>query len=164
MEEDILTTLRNQIVEPTAYDFLASYMRVDLTDKRVFQLASYLLESTLLSYDLNRYLPSQLAAAALLIAERSIAHLSMESRIFHCTNYSEADIAPVARAVLAAKESLPENLRQLDRKYSRDIEGAVTDIALYPILNFRSSHSKIGVSGREHGCVGPTIESDYVKL
>jgi hypothetical protein len=136
MEEDIMKTLEYQINVPTAHDFLVCFLRVAHADKRTKQLSSYILDGTLLSYSLNQYLPSQLAAAAVFIAGRTIGRKSWSPTLLRYTNYCDEEIAPVARAVLEEKTRFSTELFQGDRldavlkKYTSTRYGAVANTVL----------------------------------
>ena len=64
MEEKILKALEYQITIPSAHAFLVRYLKAAHADKKIVQLACFVLDGTLQSYNLLHYLPSQLAAAA----------------------------------------------------------------------------------------------------
>lgn len=135
MERDILQALEFQIVVPTSHDFLSKYLAGSNADERTRQLSFYILDSTLLSYDLTiEYLPSQLAAAAFLIAERTVSQHSWRpcSGFQVVEQYNEAEIAPIARAVLAARNApLPQKCGHLEQKYSLPSYGTVSGTTLF---------------------------------
>jgi len=136
MEKDILKTLEHKITVPTARDFLECFLKAAHADKKTGQLACYVLDSTLLSYDLNQYLPSQLAAAAVFIARRTVGWDAWSQTLVRFTNYSEEDISSVARAVLAEKQFFSrvrnegELITGVNRKYSKARYGSVADTVL----------------------------------
>eukprot|EP01013_Petalomonas_cantuscygni_P012386 TRINITY_DN2619_c0_g2_i1.p1 TRINITY_DN2619_c0_g2~~TRINITY_DN2619_c0_g2_i1.p1 ORF type:complete len:462 (-),score=81.95 TRINITY_DN2619_c0_g2_i1:208-1593(-) len=71
LELRVLQVLRYDVVAVTAVDFLDAYTRglgSEMQDPRVLPFAYFLLEISLLSYDLCRMRPSMVAAAALLLA------------------------------------------------------------------------------------------------
>jgi len=126
MEEIVLKTLEYQITIPSAHAFLVRYLKAAHADKRIVQLSCYILDGTLQSYDLLHYLPSQLAAAAVLIARRCVGRNSWSPTLLRYAQYCEEDILPVARAVLAEKSSAStEELRAVNKKYSSSRYGEV---------------------------------------
>jgi len=126
MEETVLKTLEYQITIPSAHAFLVRYLKAAHADKRIVQLSCYVLDGTLQSYALLHYLPSQLAAAAVLIARRCVGRNSWSPTLLRYAQYCEEDILPVARAVLAEKSSVStEELRAVNKKYSSSRYGEV---------------------------------------
>merc|ERR1740124_737497 len=127
MEETVLKTLEYQITIPSAHAFLVRYLKAAHADKRIVQLSCYILDGTLQSYALLHYLPSQLAAAAVLIARRCVGRNSWSPTLLRYAQYCEEDILPVARAVLAEKKSSISTgeLRAVNKKYSSSRYGEV---------------------------------------
>lgn len=124
METAILKTLGYQVTVPSAHAFLARYLRAAHANKKMIHLACYLLEGTLLNYNLLQYLPSQLACAAVMIARKCVGRKVWSPTLLEYTEYREEDIVPVARAVLEAKASQPrtDDWRELNavrKKYAR---------------------------------------------
>jgi hypothetical protein len=132
MEENILKTLKYQITIPSAHAFLVRYLKAGHADKKMVQLSCYILDGTLQSYDLLKYMPSQLAAAAVFIARRNIGRNSWSPTLLAYANYCEEEIAPVARAVVQEKRNTSQELRAVTKKYSSSRYGNVaeTHIAL----------------------------------
>lgn len=131
MEETILKTLEYQITIPSAHAFLVRYLKAAHADKRIVQLSCYILDGTLQSYNLLHYLPSQLAAAAVFIARRTVGRNSWSPTLLRYAVYCEEDIIPVARAVLAEKGSSSMELRAVNKKYSSSRYGAVANTVLH---------------------------------
>ena len=130
MEETILKTLEYQITIPSAHAFLVRYLKAAHADKRIVQLSCYLLDGTLQSYNLLHYLPSQLAAAAVFIARRTVGRNSWSPTLLKYAQYKEEDIAPVARSVLAEKSSSAPELRAVNKKYTSNRYGGVANMVL----------------------------------
>jgi len=131
MEETVLKTLEYQITIPSAHAFLVRYLKAAHADKRIVQLSCYILDGTLQSYALLHYLPSQLAAAAVLIARRCVGRNSWSPTLLKYAQYLEEDILPVARAVLAEKSSVStEELRAVNKKYSSSRYGEVAKMEI----------------------------------
>jgi hypothetical protein len=130
MEETILRTLNYQITIPSAHAFLVRFLKAAHADKRIVQLSCYVLDGTLSSFPLLNYLPSQLAAAAVFIARRTIGRNSWSPTLLKYANYREEEIAPIARAVLAEKANTSPELRAVNKKYTSSRYGGVANIAL----------------------------------
>lgn len=118
MEDEILKTLDYRISFPTANTFLAVYLEVAgvSKNKRVVNIARFFLEGTLTSCALLKFLPSQLAAAAVKIA----CDFSEKKSNFDSLwpkGYDAETIAPVTAAILIEKNKTPENLKSVNEKY-----------------------------------------------
>src|SRR5210317_1130924 len=105
MEDIILKNLEYQITIPSAHAFLVRYLKAAHADKKMVQVSCYILDGTLQSYHMLQYLPSQLAAASILIARKVVGRNLWSPTLLKYTKYREEDIKSIARAVLAAKFS-----------------------------------------------------------
>ncbi len=130
MEEKILKTLEYQITIPSAHAFLVRYLKAAHADRKIVQLSCYILDGTLQSYNLLHYLPSQLAAAAVLIARKTVGRNAWSPTLLKYAAYCEEDILPVARAVLSEKSSAAQELRAVNKKYSSQRYGSVATTQL----------------------------------
>lgn len=130
MEEKILKALEYQITIPSAHAFLVRYLKAAHADKKIVQLACFVLDGTLQSYNLLHYLPSQLAAASVFIARRCVGRNSWSPTLLKYAEYCEEEVVPVARAVLAEKNSTSPELRAVSKKYTSNRYGGVANTAL----------------------------------
>ena len=130
MEEKILKTLEYQIMIPTARTFLVRYLKAGHADKKIVQLSCYIMDGTLQSYNLLRYLPSQLAAAAVFISRRFVGRNGWSPTLLNYSDYCEEEIIPVARAVLHTKNAAHPELKAVNKKYSSTRNGAVASTTL----------------------------------
>lgn len=130
MEEKVLKTLHYNITIPSAHAFLVRFLKAAHADKRIVQLSCYILDGTLQSYDLLHYLPSQLAAAAVFIARRTVGRNSWSPTLLKYAAYKEEDIVPIASAVLSDKANYSPELRAVNKKYTSSRYGGVANIAL----------------------------------
>lgn len=130
MEEKVLKTLEYQITIPSAHAFLVRYLKAAHADRKIVQLSCYILDGTLQSYNLLHYLPSQLAAAAVLIARKVVGRNAWSPTLLKYASYCEEDIMPVARAVLAEKSSASQELRAVNKKYSSSRYGGVAGMSI----------------------------------
>lgn len=112
METKILETLEFRVTIPSAYSFLVRTLQAGqhAINSKVGRLSCFILDCTLLSYSLLAYLPSQVAAAAVLIARRTVvtdgaAHPeeAWSPKLSKYTSYTEDQVIPVARAILKEK-------------------------------------------------------------
>jgi hypothetical protein len=130
MEETILKTLEYKITIPSAHAFLVRYLKAAHADRKIVQLSCYILDGTLQSYNLLHYLPSQLAAAAVLIARKTVGRNAWSPTLLKYASYCEEEITPVARAVLSEKSSAATELRAVNKKYSSQRYGSVASTSL----------------------------------
>mmetsp|Transcript_37090 Transcript_37090/g.42317 ORF Transcript_37090/g.42317 Transcript_37090/m.42317 type:complete len:349 (-) Transcript_37090:212-1258(-) len=125
MEYNILKSLEYRITIPTAHAFLVRYLKAAHADRSIVQISCYILDGTLQSYSLLQYLPSQLASAAIMIARRTIRRNPWSPTLLKYSSYTEEDITPIARVVLAEKSSASPSLRALRKKYTTSKYGYV---------------------------------------
>lgn len=130
MEEIILKKLEYQITIPSAHAFLVRYLKAAHADKKIVQLSCFILDGTLQSYNMLHYLPSQLAAAAVFIARRTVGRNAWSPTLLKYAQYREEDIKPVARAVLAEKSDSSPELRAVNKKYTSSRYGGVATIQI----------------------------------
>mmetsp|Transcript_34440 Transcript_34440/g.101222 ORF Transcript_34440/g.101222 Transcript_34440/m.101222 type:complete len:396 (-) Transcript_34440:78-1265(-) len=134
MEWAILTELEFKIFGPTAYTFISRFLKAANADKRTIQMASFLLDGTLQNYKLLQYLPSQLAAAAVMIARKTIMFTGTTTTwtpaLAHYTGYSEEEVMPVARAIVKAWSKRQEDCPAVEKKYSHVRYGSVALVTL----------------------------------
>lgn len=130
MEEIILKKLEYQITIPSAHAFLVRYLKAAHADKKIVQLSCFILDGTLQSYNMLHYLPSQLAAAAVFIARRTVGRNAWSPTLLKYAQYREEDIRPVARAVLAEKSDSSTELRAVNKKYTSSRYGGVATLQI----------------------------------
>lgn len=130
METEILKALQYNISVPSAHVFLVRYLKAGHADKKIVQLSCYILDSTLLTYSLLHYLPSQLAAAAVFIARRAVGRNGWSPTLLQYSDYCEEAIMPVARAVITAQNDLSRELKAVTKKYSSSRYGGVANTEL----------------------------------
>ena len=126
METIILTVLNYKVTIASSHAFLVRFLKAGHADKRMVQFACYILDGTLQNYHILEYLPSQLAAASVLIARRCIGRHSWSPTLLKYAEYSEEDVTPVARSILTMRASGgASELHAVNRKYSSNAYGAV---------------------------------------
>ena len=80
MEKDILLTLQFDLTAPSAYRFLERFRRVSSIvghEEKVFFFAQYLQEISLLDASLLKYKASEIAAASLILAAKSLKKVNV---------------------------------------------------------------------------------------
>ena len=115
----ILNKLNYQISIPSIYKFLVRFLNAGHSNKTLCYLASYILEESLLNYDMiKKYKPSQLAAAAILIGRKTIGRNAWSPTLLRYSDYREEDVVPIANDMLGAKKELCPQLRAIKKKYT----------------------------------------------
>mmetsp|Transcript_8785 Transcript_8785/g.18006 ORF Transcript_8785/g.18006 Transcript_8785/m.18006 type:complete len:358 (-) Transcript_8785:99-1172(-) len=130
MEETILKGLKYQITIPSAHAFLVRYLKAAHADKKMVQISCYFLDGTLQSYDLLRYLPSELAAASILLARRIVGRNVWSPTLLKYAQYREESVVPIAREILAEKSASNAELKAVTKKYNSNRYGAVASISM----------------------------------
>jgi len=135
MEEKILKTLEYQITIPSAHAFLVRILKAGHADKKIVQLSCYILDGTLQSYNLLHYLPSQLAAAAVYIARRTVGRNGWSPTLLKYAFYCEEEVIPIARAMLSEKSSANPELKAVNKKYTSHRYGGVASVEITSDFN-----------------------------
>ena len=99
MERDMLITMQFDVTAPSAYRFLERYRRLNsvvYANEKVFFLAQYLQEISLLDASLLSYNPSEIAASALILASKCLQKLHIWNReIEEASGYSYEHLQPI---------------------------------------------------------------------
>ncbi|XP_046377970.1 G2/mitotic-specific cyclin-B-like [Haliotis cracherodii] len=119
MERDILRSLEFSFGKPLCLHFLRRNSKAGQVDAMKHTLAKYLMELTIVEYDLVQYLPSQIAAAALCLSMKVLDSSQWNDTLSHYSTYSEKDLLPIqqklAHLVVKAENS---KLTAVRTKYS----------------------------------------------
>ncbi|KAJ8407760.1 hypothetical protein AAFF_G00268040 [Aldrovandia affinis] len=95
MEMSILRGLDYNLGRPTPIHFLRRASKVGNVDAKVHALAKYLMELTILCYDLVQCPPSLIAAAAFALSVKVLQCGDWTPILQHYTNYTEDSLVPV---------------------------------------------------------------------
>jgi len=103
-ERKVLDTLNFELTQPTAKSFLRRFIRAAEAHTRCVRthyLADYLCELTLLDYNFLTFLPSQVAASVVYLANYTMRpHINPWSQtLLHYTRYTPSELAPCIRAL-----------------------------------------------------------------
>ena len=118
MEQNILETLQYRVAAPTAREFLDRYLKAANASAEMTDMAYYLLDGSLQSYDLLEILPSQVAAAIVLISRNVSGLYPWSPTLLKYTEYSEGDAVTIAHAVLGARTSESFVVDAINEKYA----------------------------------------------
>ena len=109
MEEHLLGVLRFELTVPTPKTFLRRFTQAAMSsgqvDARLEHLASYATELSLLEYGALQFLPSTIAAAAVLIAQYVLGKPVWSATLEHYTGYTPSQLGPAARLMFQAMRS-----------------------------------------------------------
>ena len=133
MEIAILTALDYKIMVPTAHHFLLRFLKAAHADKELVRISCWVMDGTLLSTKLMRYLPSEIAAACVLIARHSIGRHGWSPTLLKYAKYKEEEVAPIARVILAEYSSFAKihpTLRGIKDKYESARFAAIAKTAV----------------------------------
>lgn len=130
MEAEILTTLDFKFTVPTIHTFLCRYLKAAHADRAMVQLSCYLTERCLQEYTLLKYLPSQIAASAVLIARTSLKRHPWSPTLVKYTGYDEPDLSLCINEIKTVLNISGNQQQAVYRKYSSSKFGAVAKMAL----------------------------------
>lgn len=132
MESIMLNTLGFYITVPSTLRFCERFCKVARCDEKTTMLAKYLIELTLQDYKFLKFLPSKVAAASVLIAQKMSGNNNpWNSTLEKHTTYTESAIAECASELsdLCAKD--PQKYRAVRKKYS---SSKFQEVSLIPSL------------------------------
>ncbi|XP_019723017.1 G2/mitotic-specific cyclin-B2 isoform X1 [Hippocampus comes] len=99
MEQLVLKSLNFQLGRPLPLHFLRRASKVANSDVERHTLAKYLMELTLIDYEMVHYRPSEIAAAALCLSQLLLNELPWSTTQEHYSTYSEAHLKPIMQHI-----------------------------------------------------------------
>ncbi|KAG8001124.1 G2/mitotic-specific cyclin-B2, partial [Nibea albiflora] len=99
MEQVVLRTLNFELGRPLPLHFLRRASKVASSDVERHTLAKYLMELTLLDYDMVHYRPSEIAAASLCLSQLLLDDLPWSPTQQHYSTYDEAHLKPIMQHI-----------------------------------------------------------------
>lgn len=130
METRILKALNYQISLPTVWHFLLRFLNAAHADKKMVYMSQYILELSLLNIHFIDYLPSELAAAAIMIARKAHHRNPWSPTLRVFAGYVEEEIRPVAHAMLKYLKKVPADLIATKKNFSSERKCRVAEIPL----------------------------------
>jgi G2/mitotic-specific cyclin-B, other len=108
------------------------FLKAAHANKEMVHLSAMILDSTLITFEglTCRYLPSQIAAGAVLLARRTVERYDWSPTLVQYSKYCEEDVRPVARVIIRAKDKMNPDLVALKKKYSKTKFGKVSEVTL----------------------------------
>ncbi|XP_063737336.1 G2/mitotic-specific cyclin-B2-like isoform X2 [Eleginops maclovinus] len=99
MEQLVLRTLNFELGRPLPLHFLRRASKVADSDLERHTLAKYLMELTLLDYNMVHYRPSEIAAAALALSQLLLKALPWSPTQQHYSTYDAAHLKPIMQHI-----------------------------------------------------------------
>lgn len=114
----ILKTLDFNLGRPLPLHFLRRNSKAGEVDATTHTLAKYLMEITIVDYDMVHYVPSQIAAAALCLAIRALNGTEWSDTLMFYSNYSHQELKPILeRMALLVTKAGSGKLNAIKTKY-----------------------------------------------
>ncbi|XP_021897570.1 G2/mitotic-specific cyclin-2-like isoform X2 [Carica papaya] len=102
MEKLMLNTLQFNMSYPTPYVFIKRFLKAAQSNKKVEMLSFFLMEVALIEYEMLKFPPSLLAAAAIYTAQCSINGFGQWNRTCECHSlYSEDQLLECSRLMVS---------------------------------------------------------------
>lgn len=131
MESVMLNALKFKITVPTSFVFLNRFLRIAEADSTCKQLASFLVERQMQEYGMLKYSPSEVAAAAVNIALRTLrGAAAWTPELSKYSGYSQEAMATCIRDMQHHCTSQSGSLGAVRKKYSLKKFGGVSEIRL----------------------------------
>lgn len=130
-EIDILSTLNFDIRFPLSYGFLRRYGRCTNATMKTLYLARYILETSLLEYNMIDELESKKAAASLLLSNKMLFHeIAWDEAAEFYTGYKEKELEPLATQLNELiSRPFDRKLGAIKEKYTSEVFLSVATIA-----------------------------------
>ncbi|OIT02678.1 PREDICTED: G2/mitotic-specific cyclin-2-like [Nicotiana attenuata] len=120
MERMMLNTLQFNMSVPTAYVFMRRYLKAAQSDRKLELLSFFLVELCLVEYEMLKFPPSFIAAAAIYTAQTTLYGVQQWSKTceWH-TSYSEDQLLECSRSIVSYhQKAATGKLTGVHRKYS----------------------------------------------
>ncbi|XP_069794829.1 G2/mitotic-specific cyclin-B1-like isoform X2 [Narcine bancroftii] len=121
MERKILQKLNFSLGRPLPLHFLRRASKVAEVSSEHHTLAKYLMELTIIDYEMMHYPPSQIAAAAFCLAQKVLKTGEWTPLLQHYMDYKEEDLVPVmehiAKNVVKVNQGLTKHMT-IKNKYA----------------------------------------------
>ncbi|CAK9180340.1 unnamed protein product [Ilex paraguariensis] len=120
MEKLMVNTLQFNLSVPTPYVFMRRYLKAAQSDKKLELLSFYIIELCLVEYEMLKFPPSLLAAAAIFTAKSTLSGSEQWSKTSERhTNYTEAQLQECSKLMVCFHQKAGSGkLTGVHRKYS----------------------------------------------
>ncbi|XP_020334677.1 G2/mitotic-specific cyclin-B2 [Oncorhynchus kisutch] len=134
MEQMILHSLNFELGRPLPLHFLRRASKAGNADVEKHTLAKYLMELTLLDYDMVHYHPSEIAAAALCLSQLLLDELNWTVTQEHYSTYNENHLKPIMQHIAKNVVSVTEGRTKLQAVKNKYASSRLMRISLIPQL------------------------------
>ncbi|XP_061886392.1 G2/mitotic-specific cyclin-B2 isoform X2 [Entelurus aequoreus] len=134
MEKQVLKTLNFQLGRPLPLHFLRRASKVSNADTARHTLAKYLMELTLIDYDMVHYHPSEIAAASLCLAQLLLNGLHWSTTQQHYSTYDEAHLKPIMQHIAKNVDIVNEGKTKFQAVKNKYSSNKLMKISLIPQL------------------------------
>lgn len=140
LEIDLLNTLNFHIRYPLSYGFLRRFAMCTRSDVRTMHLARYILESSLMDYNMIEILDSKIAAGSLLLAfkmlgqhqHQNVLALAWDETAEYYTGYDERELSPLVKKLNDLVIVLSKRRTSIRQKYRHE---SFKEVARIPPLS-----------------------------
>eukprot|EP00199_Chlamydomonas_sp_CCMP681_P002144 CAMPEP_0119109422 /NCGR_PEP_ID=MMETSP1180-20130426/17901_1 /TAXON_ID=3052 ORGANISM="Chlamydomonas cf sp, Strain CCMP681" /NCGR_SAMPLE_ID=MMETSP1180 /ASSEMBLY_ACC=CAM_ASM_000741 /LENGTH=397 /DNA_ID=CAMNT_0007095177 /DNA_START=92 /DNA_END=1285 /DNA_ORIENTATION=+ len=132
MEETVLKQLKYELTVPTAKTFLRRMLQVCNPDELLHFLSNYLTELSLLDHNMLNYLPSEIAAAAVCLANLMLRRAAWDCNLQHYSTYTVQDISNCVYSLATLHQAVTGNsqLAAIRDKYGHQRFQAVSKMMI----------------------------------
>ncbi|XP_055076992.1 G2/mitotic-specific cyclin-B2-like isoform X2 [Periophthalmus magnuspinnatus] len=134
MEQVLLRTIKFQLGRPLPLHFLRRASKVANSDVERHTLAKYLMELTLLDYDMVHLRPSEIAAAALCLSQLLLEWLPWSPTQQHYSTYDEAHLRPIMQCIAKNVVQINDGKTKFTAVKTKYSSSKLMKIALIPQL------------------------------
>ncbi|XP_008295616.1 G2/mitotic-specific cyclin-B2 [Stegastes partitus] len=134
MEQLVLRSLNFQLGRPLPLHFLRRASKVANSDVERHTLAKYLMELTLLDYDMVHYRPSEIAAASLCLSQLLLDGLPWSPTQQHYSTYDEAHLKPIMQHIAKNVVMVNEGKTKFQAVKNKYSSSKLMKISLVPQL------------------------------
>lgn len=118
MERLILQTLNFNLGKPLPLHFLRRNSKAGEVDAGKHTLAKYLMELTIVDYEMAHMHPSEIAAAALCLSMKVLDNTPWSDTLVHYSKYNESDLLPIMKKMATlVKKAGTGKLTAIHTKY-----------------------------------------------
>ncbi|XP_068580355.1 G2/mitotic-specific cyclin-B2 [Cebidichthys violaceus] len=134
MEQLVLKTLNFELGRPLPLHFLRRASKVASSDVERHTLAKYLMELTLLDYDMVHYRPSEVAAASLGLSQLLLEGLPWSHTQQHYSTYEAAHLKPIMQHIAQNVVMVNEGKTKFQAVKNKYSSSKLMKISLIPQL------------------------------
>ncbi|KAI1235076.1 G2/mitotic-specific cyclin-B2, partial [Lamprotornis superbus] len=135
MEMVILKELNFDLGRPLPVHFLRRASKAGEADAKQHTLAKYLMELTLIDYDMVHYRPSEIAAAALCLSQKVLGHNKWGTKQQYYTGYAEDSLVMTMKHMAKNVVKVNEKLTKYTAIKNKYASSKLLTISTIPELN-----------------------------